>query len=69
MKTKLKAGDKVAVYDSRLEGRRSVGIVSSFTGPNKLEENAIHILGVVRMDGYDEIIVHRKQVRKIKESK
>jgi hypothetical protein len=67
---KFNLGDRVAVYDTRLVNGRQVGVVTSLTDPNGSRKSALLVDGIKRVDyKCSEIIVHPKQVRKIRGSK
>ena len=66
-KTEFKIGQKVAVYDTRLVDGRQVGVLTSMTDPNGSSKSAFLVEHLNRVDGYQEIIVNPKQVRRIKE--
>jgi hypothetical protein len=64
----FKVGERVVVYDSRLEGLRQVATVSAVKDPNGFNKKALLVHGVKRVDNdcYDELIIHPRQVRKLK---
>jgi hypothetical protein len=67
--SKFEVGDRVAVYDSRLEGGRQVTTVDCFD-PNRNNPGSVCVAPVRRVDNdFDELIVQPQQLRKLKPKK
>jgi hypothetical protein len=64
----FKVGERVVVYDSRLRPMRQVATLTLLRDPNGHHPKAFCVIGVKRVDypSTDELILHPKQVRKIK---